>query len=225
MSISPKTTWKELRRLTGGLSAPSKMPGYAWNISAFLCMVGSILRKAGKPFVCAGCYALKGRYVFPNTIAAMERRFQAWKGNPEAWAEAMGASILKAGIPWFRWFDSGDLQTVDMLRDIVGVCRETPGIAHWLPTRERDIVGEYLTQGGKIPRNLTIRLSSPRVGSILPVSKTGPLKGIPVSGVHSHGAKVPRGVFPCPAPLQGGECGECRECWNGRRKVVSYTAH
>ena len=224
MSSKPQT-WKELDRLTGGLSKPSKMPGLAWNISAFLCIVGSALREAGKPFVCAGCYALKGRYVFPATIAAMARRFQAWKSTPEAWIQGMIGSILKAGIPWFRWFDSGDLQSVDMLRNIVRVCQGTPDIAHWLPTRERDIVSEYLKAGGRIPRNLTIRLSSPRVDTILPVSKVGPLKGIPVSGVHSHGARVPRGVYACPAPLQGGECGECRECWNGRRKVVSYTAH
>lgn len=216
------STWKELNALTGGLSAPSKMPSFSWNISAFLCIVGSLLRKV-KGSACEGCYALKGRYVFPNVRAAMARRMAAWRADPEAWIGGMIGSILKAGRDVFRWFDSGDLQSVEMLSNIVRVCEGTPSVRHWLPTRERDIVAEYLKEGGKIPRNLVVRLSSPMVDTLLPVSKVGPLKGIPVSTIHT--LKAPRGAYACPAPSQGNECADCRECWNPRRKVVSYSKH
>ena len=26
----------------------------------------------------------------------------------------------------------------------------------------------------------------------------------------------------CPAPSQGGQCGDCRQCWDPKVKVVSY---
>ena len=51
--------------ITGGLSKPSKMPGYAYNLPATECKIGSKLVKVPGS-VCHGCYALKGRYRFPN---------------------------------------------------------------------------------------------------------------------------------------------------------------
>jgi hypothetical protein len=29
----------------------------------------------------------------------------------------------------------------------------------------------------------------------------------------------------CPAPSQGGECGDCRKCWDPKVKVVKYGKH
>ncbi len=63
---------KEANRITGGLSKPSKMPGPAYNLPAIRCKTGSKLRKI-KGSVCYGCYALKGRYCFPNVQKALER--------------------------------------------------------------------------------------------------------------------------------------------------------
>ena len=69
----------------------------------------------------------------------------------------------------FRWFDSGDLQDVEMLERIVSVARHTPEIRHWLPTRERGIVWRYLATE-VLPANLTIRLSAISVDASPPVS-------------------------------------------------------
>ena len=52
---------KEAREITGGLSKPSKMPGPAHNLPAVACKTGAKLVKIPGS-VCAGCYALKGRY-------------------------------------------------------------------------------------------------------------------------------------------------------------------
>ena len=52
---------KEAKEITGGLSAPSKMPGYAYNLPAWKCITGVKLQ-AVPGSVCAGCYAMKGRY-------------------------------------------------------------------------------------------------------------------------------------------------------------------
>ena len=64
---------QQRKLITGGLSKPSKMPGYAYNLPAIHCKTGSKLA-AIPGTTCHGCYALKGRYRFPNVMDAMMRR-------------------------------------------------------------------------------------------------------------------------------------------------------
>ena len=63
---------KEAREITGGLSKPSKMPGPAHNLPAVACKTGAKLVQIPGS-VCAGCYALKGRYRFNNVQKALQR--------------------------------------------------------------------------------------------------------------------------------------------------------
>ena len=79
-------TKKEAWALVGGLSNPSKMPGYGYGLSAKDCITGSKLRKIANS-VCAGCYALKGRYVFPNVYQAHQNRLKSIQDK--LWVEAM----------------------------------------------------------------------------------------------------------------------------------------
>ena len=67
---------KELKEITGGLSKPSKMPGFSYNFPATRCITGSKLVKIPGS-VCSGCYALKGRYRFSNVKNAMQRRLDS----------------------------------------------------------------------------------------------------------------------------------------------------
>ena len=110
---------KEARLITGGLSAPSKMPGPAFNLPASQCQTGAKLRKI-KNTPCYGCYALKGRYRFKNVQAALNRRLA--KLHDPRWIEAMVALVDKQ--PWFRWHDSGDVQSVQHLKNIFEVCKQ-----------------------------------------------------------------------------------------------------
>ena len=104
---------KEATAITGGLSKPSKMPGPAHNLPAWNCITGGKLQ-AVKGSVCAGCYAMKGRYRFKNVRAALDRRLQAL--TDPRWVDAMTALIT--GEPWFRWHDSGDIQSAQHLKNI-----------------------------------------------------------------------------------------------------------
>ena len=122
---------KEARKITGGLSKPSKMPGPAHNLPAQACITGAKLVKIPGS-VCAGCYALKGRYRFRNVQDALQRRLQALQ-DPR-WVDAMVTLIT--GEAWFRWHDSGDIQSQEHLKKIFEVCKRTPGTRHWMPTRE-----------------------------------------------------------------------------------------
>ena len=107
---------KEQRKLiTGGLSRPSKMPGYAYNLPAIHCKTGSKLAQVPGT-TCHGCYALKGRYRFPNVLDAMMRRLNSIS-RPD-WARTMAADINARKSRWFRWHDSGDIQSVKHLLKI-----------------------------------------------------------------------------------------------------------
>ena len=52
---------KEAKKITGGLTYTTKMPGPSYNTPASRCQVGSALRKIPGS-VCSSCYALKGNY-------------------------------------------------------------------------------------------------------------------------------------------------------------------
>lgn len=114
---------------------------------------------------------------------------------------------------YFRWFDSGDLQGPNHLRNIATIARHTRDVLHWLPTREYDTVRACR---GEIPENLTIRISAHRVDA--PPPSWWPTTST-VTSVQEGGEGI------CPAPDQDGHCGECRACWDGEVGNVVYRLH
>ena len=196
---------KEARKITGGLSAPNKMPGPSINLPAWNCITGLKLQ-AVKNSVCAGCYAMKGRYRFPNVREAMDRRLTALK-DPR-WVDAMVTLI--SGEPWFRWHDSGDIQSPEHLKNIFEVCNRTPQTRHWMPTREVKFL--KLMDPDVVPKNLIIRISSHMIDQ-------GPVKHWPWTSTVVTSGKT------CPAAEQGNKCKECRACWDRSVKNVAYGKH
>jgi hypothetical protein len=208
-------TKKSAEAICGSLSKPSKMPCHSYSTPAQACKVGSVLRKVPGS-VCSKCYAMKGMYPLPNVQKAMSFRL----GNlyhPQ-WVEAIVFLIRKAGQGFFRWHDSGDLQSLAHLINIVRVAEELPHVKFWLPTREKSIVAQYERSVGTLPDNLIVRLSAAMVGG-------DPPPGAAYSStVHLQGAE-PEGQWLCPAHTQGNKCGECRACWSKDVAVVSYLEH
>ena len=213
-------------RITGGASRPSKMPGLSWNIPATLCKVGSKLRDVPGS-TCSGCYALKGRYMFPSTQNAMNRRLDLYNkahenGTITRWYEAMAYyANSRRTKGFFRFFDSGDLQSLQMLHDLCIVARMAPNTKFWLPTREYGIVREFVGGGYIVPENMVIRLSSPMIDKFHYPRITG--WGITYSAVHINATTT--GAFVCPANTQEGKCGDCRVCWSSKSLLVSYPKH
>lgn len=204
-------------KLIGNLSEPSKMPWYGWSISAKTCQLGGELAKV-EGTTCHGCYALKGRYNFPNVQNAMGRRAEG-ADHPdfvEAFVTVLSALRRRQRIPEnrFRWFDSGDIQSLEMLEKINEIARLTPDIRHWLPTREVRYLKAFLIKHGAFSPNLQIRVSYAWIGK----APSNPIvKGVPMSTVD-----VPGG-HQCPAPKQGGQCLSCDACWT--TKDVNYDRH
>lgn len=201
--------------IIGGLSSPSKMPCHGWSIPARHCITGKKMARVSGS-ICSVCYALKGRYAFENVQDCLERRFQSLTDT--RWIDAMTTAILnKEKSGHFRWHDSGDLQGVWHLQMIVEVCRRTPSIRHWLPTREYAIVRQYIDEGGQIPDNLTVRLSALMLDGPAPESLAKRL-GIQVSGASES-------AFTCPASYQANKCGSCRACWDRDTFNITYKKH
>ena len=129
---------QEALKLVGGLSKPSKMPGWAYGIPAAECKTGSILAQRENT-VCSDCYANKGCYVFKVVQAAQYRRLASIR-HP-LWVKAMTSLLLSKKSKYFRWHDSGDVQDLKHLAKIFKVCRLTPDVQHWMPTREAWEIG------------------------------------------------------------------------------------
>jgi hypothetical protein len=200
----------------GGLSAPSKMPCRSYSIPAKHCKTGAKLVPV-KNSVCSKCYALKGFYNMPNVRNALQKRFDSID-KPE-WVEAMTIAIAgKEKSGFFRWHDSGDIQSVLHLRKICQIAINLPDITFWLPTREYSIVSSYVKLYGAIPSNLTIRLSSLMINGNAPSGIAQSL-GLTTSGVSKDQ------TFNCPASNQDNKCLTCRACWNKSVQNVSYKLH
>ena len=198
---------KEAKEITGGLSKPNKMPGPAYNLPARACLTGQKLVKVPGS-TCGGCYALKGRYRFPNVKEAMDRRLAALQ-DPR-WVDAM-ITLIK-GRPVFRWHDSGDIQSAQHLKNIFEVCKQTPETRHWLPTREAQFL-KFLDPD-VVPKNLKIVFSDHMNDQARGVTFWPYTSGVSTKG----------GVT-CPAPKQGNQCQSCRACWDRDVKRVIYGKH
>lgn len=210
----------ELAKLVGGLSEPSKMPGFAYGIPAFNCKLGAILaKKAGS--VCSDCYALKGCYVFTIVKKAQAKRLQILLADMHAWMRAMVSLLEKkyarkvGDERVFRWHDSGDLQSVEHLSAIVQIAKALPSIRFWLPTREQKMVRDYLASGKTFPENLTVRISATMIGQ-----ENGSLPKGTVGSTVASGKG-----FQCPARTQGNSCLDCRACWSKEVPSVDYSHH
>jgi hypothetical protein len=241
-------TLKETIENSGKVSlGNTKMPSTTFAISAKHCKVGSKLAKI-EGSTCSKCYALKIQRLRPSVDQGWTNNlFKAEKliaSNPKLWAKQVAFQIKrgcnKIGVNFHRWFDSGDLQSVEMLHAIVLCCLETPEIKHWLPTREAKIVQTYRKRHGLEPDNLVIRVSSTMVDD-------APIKGhVNTSTVNHkkpiHGKEclayrtnkdnivVDLETFkamskPEKKEQDFGHCGDCRACWSRDVANISYPLH
>ena len=190
------------------MTRTKKMPGLSYSLPAWECITGKKLRKI-KNSVCSGCYALKGRYRFQNVKDAMARRLA--KLHDPRWIEAM--VTLVTGQPVFRWHDSGDVQSVQHLKNIFEVCKQTPDTSHWLPTREARFL--RLMDPEVVPKNLKIVLSDHMNDQQVP----------PSWWPYTSGVTTDHEAVTCPASKQGNKCLDCRKCWDRGTKRVIYGKH
>jgi hypothetical protein len=212
ISMTGIKTKTEAQAIVGGLSSPSKMPGFSYGLPAKECGVGGKLRKV-EGSVCSKCYALKGMYQFPVVQAAQYKRLESL--NDDRWQDAMVRLIADQEV--FRWHDSGDIQNLGHLFAIAQVCGRTPFTKHWLPTKEKGIVAEYRRLYGEFPPNLIVRVSAPMIGTRIKAN-------VILTHTSSVGVPVEDSVL-CDAYTREGKCDKCRKCWDSQIVDICYPLH
>tara|TARA_R100000231_G_scaffold110446_1_gene81824 strand:+ start:326 stop:769 length:444 start_codon:yes stop_codon:yes gene_type:complete len=145
-----------------------------------------------------------------------DAQYKRWRAlKHPLWVRAMAVQILSKAtrgkkVKFFRWHDSGDVQNLEHLHKIYEVCKRTPEVKHWMPTREAWIK-DHLEE---CPENLIIRFSAPMVD-----------QDAPASWPHTSTVTTKPEARTCPAPDQGNQCKDCRACWDKDVKNIAYGEH
>jgi len=220
----------------GGFSSPGKMPCKSLSYPAgqeFTCPRGSKLMKVPGT-VCYFCYGADGLYITPSVQLAQDRRFNSLKyakrfpARQEAWISSVVKKLSSKRNPYYRWHETGDIQDEAHWNMILEVIRRTPHINHWIPTKEQNLIYEWLDEYGQkmLPLNLNIRVSASQIGKRIRRIRS-PLTTSSVSDVEADLIPEDPGRN-CPAtwdPNHGDKCGKCRACWIRSVPNVNYKLH
>lgn len=202
------------------LSQTSKMPCASFPLPAKACKTGAKLAKI-RGSVCSGCYALKGFYNMPNVRASRDHNLATLPKSDDLiswalWTDKMIDTIrAQDSSGFFRWHDSGDIQSLRHLEALCYIAYRMPEIQFWLPTKEKGCVGRYL-KAATFPNNLVVRVSSAMI------DQAPSAKFKHTSTVHKDNAPI---GFECQAYQHGGKCMRCRACWDSSIPNISYPKH
>jgi len=243
-------TLKEANVIAGTLSKTSKMPCRSYGITAEACQTGSAMKILNKQKLnitckhdievalidgkliptCALCYCDdKGNYKYPSVKSALNLRLQSI--DYPLWTEALVYMInneQKKGYDYFRWHDSGDIQSLDHLEHIIVACICTPLVSHWLPTLEAGThIAQFVQKYGSIDkiRNLVVRASTPFINARpMPNKNSGVRASVVIADDRTLRQEMVEFMNNniCPAKLGDGTCGTCRKCWDKDILVIGY---
>lgn len=166
--------------------------------------------------ICQKCYAVRGTYMYKSTEGRRKRNLLIMK--QDNFVEEM--KLLLFNDRWFRWFDSGDIPSIDIIKKIIKVCKETPWVKHWIPTNSWDVpkLLPYLKELESL-KNVTVRYSSRTYNESIDWN----ISSMVVT--NNYTKKSTKKKFICPSSQQGGKCLTCRACWDKKVKVVIYKKH
>jgi hypothetical protein len=198
------------------LSKTSKLDGIlSWSLQALDTCPGSKADDGGLVPACQGCYATTGNYRFANVKKPREFNREDWKRDD--WVQDMIYSLNNSR--YFRWFDSGDMYSLDLAWKIYKVMLHTQHVKHWLPTRMHKFskFKKVIDHMQDLP-NVVVRFSSDSVtGEVI--------EGLNTSTIISHESQLKNVDGICQAYKHDGKCNGCRACWNKEVKVIGYQAH
>jgi Gene product 88 len=216
---------------TNLLSQPDKLDGpWSFSLPAGETCPGKV---TGEGTICGTCYAdpdtrlavdsangkrkagavRGGRYGFPATVRAQERRL-AWTleclmtaAGRDAWVALMTKAIRQKTRrhPYFRVHDSGDVFNPKYAQVWRRVHANLPEVQFWTPTRswhQTPRILAALVDLATLP-NAAVHPSALRIGDAPPV----------VDGLDA-GSSVAADGYTCPASRQGNRCRTCRACYS-----------
>ena len=197
------------------LSKTSKLGTKSWSLQALETCPGSKAADGSLVPACSGCYATTGMYHFGPVKAVRADNKADWQRD--GWTNDMVKALSKD--THFRWFDSGDMYSLELANKMLAIMTATPNTKHWLPTRMYKFPKfQAVLKAMQALPNVMVRYSSDAVDG----SYTEGLHG---STIVPDATSAPAGVTVCQAYSQGGKCLDCRACYNKDIAVIGYPAH
>jgi hypothetical protein len=198
------------------LSKTSKLDGIlSWSLNALETCQGSIGADGELVPACKGCYATTGNYRFSNVKAPRDFNKKDWQRD--GWINDMVQALDNSRF--FRWFDSGDMYSIELAWKIYTVMLRTPHVKHWLPTRMHKFkkYESVINHMQQLP-NVVVRLSSDSVSGET-------VQGITTSTIFSDDSQLTSDMVECKAYEHDGKCNGCRACYSKDVPVIAYKAH
>ena len=192
------------------LSKTSKLSGVkSWSLQAGATCPGSIGADA-----CRGCYALSETYRFKSVKDIRAKNKEEWKSSH--WIDDMIVQLQNERF--FRWFDSGDIYSLQLANKIYQIIKNTPHCQHWIPTRMYKFKKyKYILDEINSLPNAVVRFSSDSI------------TGEYVQGLHGSviipAAKISETKASVCESYKSGTCGTCRKCYNKEIPIIAYVAH
>ena len=196
-----------------------------WSLEARKSCPGSKNPDGSVVAVCQSCYATKGMYRFPVVKAVRQNNQQDY--HRDDWVGDMVKEVSK--YDYFRWFDSGDIETPELAHKIKTVIYRTQSTKHWLPTRSdkipkiNEIIADTDSKAGIATRsNVAVRPSADNIG----------LNNQERPGVNSYVIKPEeifdakrQGIYVCPVGVNPSQksCDTCTMCYTNAK--VAYVLH
>ena len=201
------------------LSHTSKLPCPSWSLPAWHTCPGA-KGVDGKPVeACTKCYALQGRYLFPNVRESRDYNRKSWQRS--GWVDEM-IELIKPHS-YFRWFDSGDIYNKRLAQKILVVCASTPATRHWIPTRSWKIPALESTLAALNDLgNVVVRSSEDKIDYGL-WNVRNSHRSMIITDPDSYEPGYGRVL--CTAYRRQGKCGPCRACWSKRVHTIQYPIH
>lgn len=197
------------------LSRTSKLDGIlSWSLQALDTCPGSVNADGSLVPACSGCYATTGNYVFQNVKAPRLANRIDWERDD--WVSDMIASLESSR--YFRWFDSGDMYSINLAEKMLQVMQATPWVKHWLPTRMMKFpkFARIIGAMQALP-NVMVRFSADSID--------GTFDARHGSTIIPDADNVPDGAVLCRAYEHDGKCNGCRACYDKAIPVIAYPAH
>lgn len=197
------------------LSKTSKLGTKSWSLQAIETCPGSVGNDGALVAACSGCYATQGTYNFPGTKKVRSDNKEDWKRD--TFVSEFVAALKKD--THFRFFDSGDMYTLDLAKKMLEIMIQSPHVKFWVPTRMhkfakfKDIIAKMNALD-----NVIVRPSSDNVDGTY-------TKGVHRSTILPDASMADSNTFVCKAPSQDGKCNTCRACYDKNVDVIGYIAH
>lgn len=168
------------------------------------------------------CYATRGNFTFPKVKESHIYNLACFINDSKQYFKDI-YDFLTTGLTiykYFRFHSSGDIPNREYFLGMINLasaCKHTKFLAF---TKKFEIVNEYLSSGGKIPKNLSVVFSAWDKNF-----KIDNPFNLPVTYVNFKNSElnpvIPKNAAPC-----GGKCYNCQKCWHLKSgQSVVFTQH